>query len=93
MHTGSEQIFFLSDFFVTIVTAAVEEDAGFASFPYPNPSSGVVWLPFTIGPFRVFDTRGRLVFEGAGSRADLSHLPRGTYIIRTRETSHLITIR
>lgn len=89
-HLGVEQFFFLSAFIVLITTAAEGEGEGVVVAPYPNPSRGLVWLPYA-NVLHVFDLTGRLVAEGVGGRADLSPLARGVYILRSEAGAYLIT--
>ncbi|MEZ4919591.1 MAG: FG-GAP-like repeat-containing protein [Saprospiraceae bacterium] len=52
---------------------------------YPNPTSGVLLIETENTPpgkWKIFDLTGNLVQEGSGSKADVSQLPAGKYIIQ-----------
>ncbi|HEX8505476.1 MAG TPA: T9SS type A sorting domain-containing protein [Hymenobacter sp.] len=53
---------------------------------YPNPTTGTVWLPATVGAvrYRVLNNIGQLLLSGSAAgqeRLDLSALPKGTFFL------------
>ena len=60
---------------------------------YPNPTSGFLTIEseVSVEHLQVLDLQGKVVFEGRQvERLDLSHLPKGLYVLRVETAQQLI---
>lgn len=67
-----------------ISSVGVDETTKLASLIYPNPSNGLIHFDQSIDMINVFEINGKKVLSLAqpGGQIDLSHLPKGIYLIR-----------
>ena len=60
---------------------------------YPNPTTGHFTVQGATGAIEVYDLFGRLMHSSTEPQIDMSHQPKGVYIVRVGEAARKLVVQ